>query len=106
MLTKTQIESKGFSHYRSSGESPSNPIGQRDDYVSLAKVGEAEYLVLIEYYDDGKLKVKDFWNDPILFPEYYYVGVVLTQQELDTALEETRFDTFETIEFDKLWYYK
>ena len=109
MLTKEQIEDRNFTLYSQSLESNTNPLGDRDDYIALAKVGEAEYLVLIQYYtstNQGHMKIKDFWNDPILFPEYYYVGEVLSEADLDNALDETRFESFETIEFDKIWMYR
>lgn len=106
MLSQTEIEERNFKLYRSSSQGPSNPIGSRDDYLSVAKVGEAEYLIVLEYYETGDLKIKDFWNDPILYPEYYYAGVVLTEEQLDSALADTRFEKFVEIDFDDINEYR
>lgn len=109
MVSQEIITSKNFVYYTSSDESASNPHGDRDDYIALAKVGEAKYLVLLSYYTTGRpgyMKIKDFWNDPIIAPEHYFIGEVNTEAELDKALVLTGFDSFSKIDFDDIWLYK
>jgi hypothetical protein len=110
MLTQENIEQRNFKFYTSSVEGPSNPFGNRTDYIAKAFVGKAEYLILLQYFTSGKeegvLRIRDFWNDPIYYPEHYFVGEVLTEAQLDQALELTRFEKFEEIDFNKIWLYK
>jgi uncharacterized protein YegJ (DUF2314 family) len=109
MLTKEQIEEKNFRLYSQSKQSNTNPLGDRDDYIAIAMVGEAEYLVLIQYHtsdNEGYTKIRDFWNDPIYFPEFYFVGVVLNEAEFDKALAETGFEKFKEVDFNEIWQYK
>lgn len=109
MLTQEQIQQKNFKLYTESPQSNTNPLGDRQDYIVLAKVGQAEYLVMLQYYvsdNVGHMKIRDFWNDPILFPEFYYIGDVETVEQFEKALALTGFETFHEIEFDKIWLYR
>lgn len=109
MISQETIENKNFTLYSVSLQSNTNPLGEREDYIAIGKVGDVEYLILIQYYrtnNEGLTKIRDYWNDPILFPEFYFVGEITTEQELNEALINTGFDSFHTIDFDKIWLYK
>lgn len=106
MITQEQIEEKNFKYYTTSSASASNPI-ERDDYIAAGLVGKAEYLILLQHYPStNQIKIRDFWNDPIIAPEHYFIGEVTTQQELDTALASTRFEQIKEIDFDDIWLYR
>ena len=106
---KEILESKNFQLYASSPKGNTNPLGDRDDYLAIGLVGKAEYLVLIQYYTSdnvGYTKIRDFWNDPILFPEYYFIGEVFTEQDVNNALKETGFTGFKKVDFNELSQYR
>lgn len=96
MLTKQQIEERNFTYQYSSSSSSSND-GSRDVYIAdretKNKVNtDVVYIpCLLEYYTTGLLKITDYFDDPTKYREYYFIGKITTEQELDDMLDTLKF---------------
>jgi len=96
MLTKEQIEERNFKFQYSSDLSFSND-GSRDVYIADRKTKnkvntDITYIpCLLEYYESGLLKITDYFDDPTKYKEYYFIGKVTTEQQLDDVLDTLKF---------------
>ena len=107
MLTQEIIESKNFQLLQSviadsSTYTPSD--ADRTDYVALAThefIDDMEIPMTLSYYDDGYMILKDYYNDPLFYKEYFFTGHVTTEAELDEVLADTDY-TFSLIDLTRL----
>lgn len=107
MIDQDIITSKGFVYLRSSQESVSNGWGDRDDYVGVGLVGEAFYLLILSHLPaTGSIRIRDYFNDPIIAPEYYAIGEVNTEEELDALIATMKFDEIKPPHLDELNNYR
>ena len=107
MLTQQNIIDKGFTYWRSSAESVTNERPDRDDYLAIGvkhkdAKNEYERVLLLSYDSDGYLTITTYFNNPVIYREYYvnYVQVTTTA-ELDEVIDGTDF-TIEEIDLTKL----
>lgn len=95
MLTKSNIESKGFTFFRRiEGEDlysmSYQNIDDRNEYISQTKIKGYQNLVSVIHYDDGRLVIKvllDYlnlnWSDDWLFS-----GKVETNEEFNNIIKD------------------
>lgn len=107
MVNRTQITDKNYTLFQVSEETNSNR-GNREDYLAIAKHKDSndkllnESVSLLQWYPDTDLlRITDYWNEPIRFREYYYIGYVTNQAELDEVFEKLNFE-IESINLDEL----
>ena len=95
MLTQEQIEVTNFNFFRRSEESITNPIDGRTDYLGLGYINEFRnnglIPLLLEYYDDGRMQITSYYNNPFFYRQQYFMGTVLTPEELTSAITYTGF---------------
>ena len=110
MLTKEQIENKGFilnnqfTLYNISGNIEENI----DLYIALALIekegkDDKEFPIQMEYNNNkGLFKVKTFYNNPKMFNEYFHIGIIETQDGLDNLINNEFNWKVKEIDLDKL----
>lgn len=103
MLTQKQIEDKGFTLLRSRKDEPSND-GSYDLYIADRKTKNKQFtdityvpLLFAYYTETGVAKMMDYFNEPIQYREYYFIGYTKTEKQLNEALDSLIF-TIEKID--------
>lgn len=106
-ITRSQITAKNYKLFNESEEGNSNR-GKREDFLAVAKHKDYKGQLLNEsvsmlqwYPETDLLRITDYWNEPIRFREYYYIGYVTNQAELDEVFEKLNFE-IESINLDEL----
>ena len=94
MLTQEQIEAKNFTIFQTNGVDVNNPL-ENTEYLAIGTrtVGTAERVSLISlvYYSDGTMKITNYFNQPLLSREYFFIGEVNTVEQLQEAITDTKF---------------
>lgn len=103
MLTKEQIEEKEFTLLYDLVDSI-DELNNRWIFIADRKTKnkvntDIKYIpcLLEYYYNTGEFKITDYFNDTIHFKEYYFIGIVKTEKEFNSALDTLDF-TIEEIE--------
>lgn len=90
MITQSQIEARNFTLYSERPKSITNYAGDRANYLVIAEnsFGNHYLIQLIYYDDDGLTAVTSYYINPIKSKEYFFMGVITTEAELDDMLDD------------------
>lgn len=91
MVSRSDVKSLNFTWFRSSGESFSNDIGARNDYVAAVQQGEILVIVILRQYDNGYIKLNNFFGNPLKNTFHYYWGEATTKAQLEEVLDDLDF---------------
>jgi len=92
MVTEEQILDKGFCKFIESKQSASNSIDERVDYIALGAFKSRKQYLLLSYFDNGLMKITDYFENPLTYREYYFTGQVTTQEQLDKVISKLKYD--------------
>lgn len=92
MITRQEIESLDFTWFRRSNEfEPTNPIGDRDDYVAAIQRGEILVIIILRVYDNGYIRITNYFGNPMKNRLQYFLGEVQSKAQLEEVLDVLDF---------------
>lgn len=92
MLTKEQIENKGFKYSHSFDRQTIESEFTVDVYYGIGTNNlDQERALQLEYNGEGYLTIKDYFNKGLQLRELYYAEDTVTGEELDKLIEDFKF---------------
>jgi hypothetical protein len=91
MITQGQIEAKGFVVFNERGPEPFVTVST--EYIALGTLKETQRdpapvrPLILRYFESGRFTISDYFNDPLLYSEYYALGTLETTDDLDGVLD-------------------
>jgi hypothetical protein len=94
MVTEQEILDENFTFFQGYELGGNNPVASTE-YLAIGTrtIGTAERVSLISliYFTDGSMKITNYFNQPLLSKEYFFIGEVKTVEELQEAISKTKF---------------
>lgn len=99
MITQEQIESKGFTFLDSIEVSKYDTVLNRDRYTAEVKSEtiainrKNEFTIVLNYFDNDEMTITSYLTDnPLNYPEYFFIGLVNTENEFNKVIENLKFE--------------
>jgi len=101
-VNQATIESKNFTLFGSSVQSNTNPRGNRTDYLAIGtNIFDNEILIRLRYWDNDEANITSYFNKALQVKEFYFMGKIVTEADLDAAIESIDYE-LTTLDLDDL----
>lgn len=105
MVTQEQIEARNLTLLQTLPISLNNPDSIRHDYLAIGtNIFSLVTLIRLRIFENGEANITDYFNNPFFMPQFYFMGRIDTEEDLDLAIESIDFELTE-LDLDDIYDY-
>lgn len=100
MINQKEIKKRNFTLFRTLGSDEKQITEYLAKRKSKLTKEYSKVAVLLEVSDEG-IKITDYFNEPIRYREYYFIGDINNEEQFNKVLDDLKF-TIEEIDLEQL----